>query len=281
MTYTSRLPTAALAPWVERIGVQHSDVVDPDHAPTRILPTGTFDLLFHYGDAFLRHGSDGARREPFAYVSPQRLAPIEVTATGRTGIVIVALHPWGLGALLGVPAGELAGTDGALDAHLPAPELDRLRGRLAAAGGAEARMALVEAWLLARLRPSLDPLARAAALRLAADAGATRIGALAEDLDVSRRQLDRRFRDAVGFAPKVFARVLRFQRAAGLLRCGVRCVEAATLAGYHDQAHMHREVLALAGRTPAALRPACADTPLMTHFNGAGMSRFYNTVYLG
>lgn len=281
MTYTSRAPAAALAPWVERIGVQHSDDVDPDHPPTRILPTGTFDLVFHYGDAFVKHGPGGPRTEPLAYVSAHRLAPIEVSATGRTGIVIVALHPWGLEALLGAPADEMAGTDGALDAHVPAAELARLRERLAEAPGASARMDLVETWLVERLRPSLDPLARAAALQLTLDGGTTRIGALADALAVSRRQLDRRFRHAVGYTPKAFARVLRFQRAVGVLRCGAACAEVAALAGYHDQAHMHRELLALAGQTPAALRPAEVDTPLMAHFNGAGMSRFYNTVYLG
>jgi len=54
---------------------------------------------------------------------------------------------------------------------------------------------------------------------------------------------------------KILARVLRMQRAVRLVSAGTPLVVAAADAGYADQAHLTREVKALTGVTPAALKP--------------------------
>ena len=51
-------------------------------------------------------------------------------------------------------------------------------------------------------------------------------------------------------APKPFARLLRFQRAVGLLRAGAPIADAAYACGYADQPHLNRDFRALAGATP-------------------------------
>jgi AraC-like DNA-binding protein len=145
------------------------------------------------------------------------------------------------GAALGLPAGEF------LDENVPlediwGPSLDERF----ASGGPRALVAAV------RERVSgarLDPLARAAALRMA-QPGA-RVSAL--DLGVSERQLRRRFEDAVGYGPKTLARVLRFQRFLALASGGGDLARLAFSAGYADQAHLTRECRRLAGRTPAEI----------------------------
>ena len=57
-------------------------------------------------------------------------------------------------------------------------------------------------------------------------------------------------------APKLFGRVIRFQRAADLLsrRRDLALADAALSAGFADQAHLSREFVALAGVSPAAYR---------------------------
>jgi AraC-like DNA-binding protein len=65
---------------------------------------------------------------------------------------------------------------------------------------------------------------------------------------VSARQLQRRLSDAVGYGPKMLARVLRFRRLQRLRPAPL--VELALDAGYADQAHMTAEVTALAGISP-------------------------------
>jgi AraC-like DNA-binding protein len=73
------------------------------------------------------------------------------------------------------------------------------------------------------------------------------VGAIADRCGLSPRHLQRRSATAFGYAPKTLQRILRLQRAVTLARAGrpFACVSAE--AGYADQAHLAREVRALAG----------------------------------
>jgi transcriptional regulator GlxA family with amidase domain len=97
-----------------------------------------------------------------------------------------------------------------------------------------------------------DPRVRAAAVRLARAPG-TPVPAVADAVELGERQLRRAFGAAVGYGPKTYARVMRFRAALGLVRAGEPLAGAALAAGYADQAHMTREMAALAGRPPGAL----------------------------
>jgi AraC-like DNA-binding protein len=59
--------------------------------------------------------------------------------------------------------------------------------------------------------------------------------------------LHRRCRDAFGYGPSVLRRIVRFQGALRLAGQGVPFATTAARAGYADQAHLAREVRALAG----------------------------------
>ena len=83
-----------------------------------------------------------------------------------------------------------------------------------------------------------------------------RIEQLANRVNLSPRQLQRRFNAAVGYGPKMFQSVLRFQRLLGLIgRADMpyTLAEAAVVLGYADQAHMTREVQRFARRSPTTL----------------------------
>ena len=71
------------------------------------------------------------------------------------------------------------------------------------------------------------------------------------------------FRDAVGLGPKAYGRVRRFQRAIEALGKDPRgLAHVAVEAGYADQSHLCRELVALAGVSPTAylaLAPAAAN----------------------
>jgi AraC-like DNA-binding protein len=93
---------------------------------------------------------------------------------------------------------------------------------------------------------------------------AARLEQVATVIDLSERQLRRRFHDAVGYGPKTLQRVYRFQRfvqriderRAGAPRASIDLAAIAAEAGYADQAHLTRECVALSGLTPAALARA-------------------------
>jgi AraC-like DNA-binding protein len=79
--------------------------------------------------------------------------------------------------------------------------------------------------------------------------------ALADEVGWSRRHLIARFREQVGAPPKLVARVVRFQQVLRRLERDRDAVgaELAAACGYFDQAHLAREVRALAGLTPGEL----------------------------
>ena len=82
------------------------------------------------------------------------------------------------------------------------------------------------------------------------------VSLLAEDVGLSERHLRRRMEDAVGYSPRMLARIVRFQqflraaRAAGAER---HLAGLAADVGYADQAHLTRESRDLGGQPPAAL----------------------------
>lgn len=104
---------------------------------------------------------------------------------------------------------------------------------------------------------AVDLRVRAAAEMLA---HGTPVAAVAARVELSERQLARRFTERVGVAPKLFARVMRLQRAAGMLYAGASPSQAAEECGYADQAHFTRDATDLGGVSPAALAREMSDS---------------------
>jgi transcriptional regulator GlxA family with amidase domain len=82
-----------------------------------------------------------------------------------------------------------------------------------------------------------------------------RIEGVAKSIGVSGRHLHRSFMASVGCGPKLFQRILRFQRLLTLAKADSSAPlgHVALSAGYADQAHMTRDVGEFAGVTPSAL----------------------------
>src|SRR5690606_7039815 len=89
--------------------------------------------------------------------------------------------------------------------------------------------------------------------RLSAGAG---VAATVRESGYSHRRFISLFREVAGFSPKLFARLMRFQRALALLH-GARSLgltQVALAAGYSDQAHLTRECVQFAGVSPGEYR---------------------------
>jgi AraC-like DNA-binding protein len=95
----------------------------------------------------------------------------------------------------------------------------------------------------------VDSLVREATARIITSGGRGAISAIATDLGIGLRQLQRRFKHVTGLSLKQFARIRRFREAAGeLLRSSPRpWCRVALDAGYADQAHLTREFSQLIG----------------------------------
>lgn len=119
------------------------------------------------------------------------------------------------------------------------------------------RIRRLEEALLRRLRWANEPTAtlRRAIGFIGYTGGTRSVRELEQAIGVAGRQLERQFRNGLGVSPKLYSRVVRFRRTLALMRRSrpVSWSRLATEAGYYDQAHLIREVRALAGTTPAQL----------------------------
>jgi len=136
--------------------------------------------------------------------------------------------------------------------------------RIADEPSLSARRSAMEAALLGRVA-NAGPVDKAtrAAIQWIARHPHGRVEQLSQWLGLSSRQIQRRFTMAVGYGPKLFKSVLRFQRLLNLAaRAGIRwnLAQFAADADYADQSHMTREVQRFSGNPPSMLlqSPRCA-----------------------
>ena len=169
--------------------------------------------------------------------------------------VHVELNPLGVRTMLGASSFELASK--VVDLRdLNRPGLATLPDRLRAAPDWATRFRVLDEVLLDSATQAGVPRPPDevgwAWQRLVRAGGGVPVGELATEVGWSRRHFSERFSREVGFGPKRAARVVRFGRAAELLRAlppgGL--AEVAQRCGYADQAHLTNEWRAMAGCTP-------------------------------
>jgi AraC-like DNA-binding protein len=168
----------------------------------------------------------------------------------------IRLEPVVAAAVLG-PSTELSGTLAALD-DVWGRDAGRAENRLRAAASWDERFAIAAEILGERLgaRLPVDPEVAHTWRRTLASRGRVRVEDLADEVGWSRKRLWSRFRSQLGISPKRAARLVRFDHAAHLLAAGHAPAGVAIESGYVDQSHLHRDVRAFAGLTPAAVAVA-------------------------
>lgn len=167
-----------------------------------------------------------------------------------TRSLLVMFTPQGLHCL-GVPAHELSNRNVALTDLFPRTVMEPLFEKLSTSSEPRARVAVIERWL-GSLPFARDPRITYAIERLSSE-NPPSIGALAKELELSERQLARRFLERVGVSPKHFAKLARFERILPLMASAKTLTHAAVAAGYYDQSHFVRDFQSFTGVAPSKL----------------------------
>ncbi len=284
MHYQKFTPIQQLKPFVESIWVQEdlSNAASQNYRPTKVLPTGKIDLIFHFRDPFVQIKDGHRETEPKFYIFGQRTKPVDVLATGQTGILIVNFYPWGATPFFPFPMNALENISLDLHLALKSQMVREAAHRLQEAGDAAKRAQIIQEFLTSLLKDEhYDRLAAASIFKINASNGRLPIHKLADDSHMSRRQFIRRFKKAIGVSPKQFSRVIRFQKALYLNSRGVNWSDIALTCGYYDQAHFIKEIRHFSDHPPQKLAASSQPTELMNFFNSdRKLSHFYNTIYL-
>ena len=207
-----------------------------------VVPDGCIDVVW-------------IRGRPPSVAGPATL-PVVVDLPPEALVLGLRFRPGHAPAYLGAAA------DALLNADVPLRELwadpaDRLAESLEAAPSIAEGLRVLEAAVARQRKDSADTLVAAAVVELRRRPHA-HVREIGDRLGISERQLLRRFSAAVGYGPKVLARVMRFQRFMRLLyQPRTRAWDLARFAaeaGYADHAHLTRECSELAGSVPSVLR---------------------------
>lgn len=281
MRYEIRRPRPSLESYIESLWIQEDsrNATLENYQPTRVVPRGAVELLFHYRDPYVHVGEGRRQREPVFYISGQKTRPIDVSATGQTGIVIVNFHPWGAAPFFEFPLDEL--TDSLVEMDL-VMNTHSVESQLQEATDTAARVTIIQDFLERILDVSRrDELVVEAVRDINRSRGNVSIEKMAAHASISRRQFLRRFSRTVGMSPKAFSNVSRFQKASYYRRQGMDWRDITDRCGYHDQAHFIKELRRFSGLPAKTLSAAKPLTSLGQHFSrGRTASHFYNTTYL-
>jgi len=252
MLYRELSPAPVLRPYVRCYWTLCAHATG-DASPQRVLPDGCVEIIINLGARFIRH--DGAGRtehQPHELVVGPTTRHMSIAPTGTIRLVGVRFAPGGAVPFLSVAPQEVRDAAPSL-ADVASPLAGALAERLAsAAPGAEGSVldnALGARLAQARRRTDHRVLASVRAVR-AADRP-LRVDALMSLTGLGARQLERAFRDHVGFGPKTLCRLVRFQQVVRAIEPAMRPSWARLAAhhGYADQSHLAREFREFAGTT--------------------------------
>jgi len=242
----------------------------PPHGRERILPSGTLELVINlHEDEFRIYGDSDSwppKRFRGAMVAGAYSGPFVIDTREHVSILGVHFVPGGATPFLDAPPGHLADAHVELETQWPR-HASELRGRLCEARSPADRFRILEQALVARLRqPSRHRSVIRGALEQIGRPGVT-IAEVAVHVGLSHRRLIEVFRAEVGVPPKLFGRLMRFQRAVAAVKKSVS-VDWAKLAvgcGYYDQSHMIKDFAEFSLFSPVALLRHRKDPVKVNH----------------
>lgn len=255
--WVTALPSPPLRPLIDHyVGYR---MIGFDAGVHRGLPSRHLTFIVSIGPVIDVVAQTDPRQAPASYgcvLGGLQAGPALISHTGHQEGVAVELTPLGCRTLFRLPSRELWNTSVEC-ADVVGAAGRELWERLQGTTGWQQRFAMCDEVLnrLAALdsRTAVVPELRRAWTALVRSGGTAPIGDLAADVGWSRQHLAKRFGGEFGLAPKLAARIVRFERARRMLQSTpsfVTIAQVAASCGYYDQAHLDRDFAELAGCAP-------------------------------
>lgn len=246
-------------PGVTMAGFRDRGITPPG---LRLIPHPAVTLVLVFGGTIAVQDASG-RRQQGSFVTGLGFGEtLRALRAEAFECLQVRLSPVVAHAVLGPAVAELDGTVVTVD-DLVGRQGARIVERLGELSRWEDRFAATEAWLARRCaaasqaasqaEPRVAPEVAWAWRGIVAGRGMVRIEHLAAELGWSRKRLWSRFQAQLGLPPKRAAKLVRFDHAVHGLVAGQDTAAVAADGGYTDQSHLHRDVAAFTGLTPATV----------------------------
>jgi AraC-like DNA-binding protein len=252
MEYTEYRPDPTLASFVECYWYAFSER-PPFREKERLIPDGTIELIFNFGDDYSHVRDDGIQPVRGSHVIGIRRHALIISQTARQHLFCIRFKPGGLYPFFRVPVHRFANGFYGVE-ELFGSAFRELEERLYDAENNAERVRLADGFLRGRLGRVPEDHAFVGEFARQLLRGDARIGELADRFGTSYKTLERRFSAVIGLTPSELHKIERFNRAVlsmyssthgSLTRTAYDC-------GYYDQSHFIREFKRLTGSTPRA-----------------------------
>jgi len=254
MIYVHRAPQPPLDRFIETFWYWQADA--PGHAKDTIMASGRLGVLVNLNRDYLNwYDGDGFARN-------NGLKGIALCGCQTTAFAIDAHQPHMMGAqfraggaypFFAPPAREF------VDVHLSLADVwgadaERLHHRLVQAPTPQDKFEILESALIAAAPREFErhPAVALALARFHRAPHRTSVRAVADEAEVSHKKFIRLFTEEVGFTPKLYLRVQRFQRVLRAIHLApaVDWCDVVERFGYYDQSHFIREFGEFSGLSP-------------------------------
>jgi len=253
--YQQFFPSDVLAPYVECFWILKA----PSHLSTgseRLPADGRVEVMFHLAGPSKRYRADG-HGEPHVQRTSALLGGRSrgyvVEQIGASHYVSVRFRPGGVAPFLNVPLAETVDLMVDLDL-IWGNAVKTLEEQLFDAHSPQATVEILNRALLERFEnlPHLRAI-QAATHMIDASSGNISVCRLADHLGWSQKHFERLFSQYVGFPPKRYARISRFQHMSVWAARHARGMTMGKLAaefGYFDQSHFSKDIITFTGVPP-------------------------------
>jgi AraC-like DNA-binding protein len=258
--YLERIPAAPLARYVHILW--YAKAPRAGHARERILPTGRVQVILNLARDYLLDCAEGEPDRPIApaLVVGARSVYEIVCCEDMSDLIGLVFRP-GCFSRFASDAADLFSNRSVPLEDVWGRPARTLRERLREIPDPEGRLSCLEEFLTKRFtvqQAQSEWLCRGAVhfalQRFAESPSLWTVREVARSAGWSERRFSQVFREEVGFSPKVWCRIQRFQRAVRLMHAGreVAWSELSLDCGFYDQSHFSNEFRAFSGVNPTA-----------------------------
>lgn len=240
MSYTEYKPHSALRPYIDTYWRVHTKALHKASV-SRILPDGCVDIIINTGPTTVTANENTVMEPERAYLIGTMTSFSDTTQEPGAMLTGIRFKPAAFTLFYPLSLADTADTCTLFDTPLPVEQLQQAD-----------FISRLDQYFLNR-----QQVARHRLFPVISDvlqcAGNVRISTLAREHFITKRQLERSFKEQLGISPKEFANIVRYRSVLRSIRhnAGKRSLEEiAFLNGYYDHAHLTNDIKRYTGSTP-------------------------------
>lgn len=250
MLYEQIAPPPSLANYVKHFWVGEASASQQQLFIHHATASSSAKLVFHYQGSFDEKCPSGEIRKSFsAGIQGQSKVYTQFISEQSIGIFGVVFYPYAIPLLFSMPATEL--TNQYLDLKMFLGDKgEALEEKIFIAQTTSQRIGILTQFLESLIKPTKKTSIIDAVQQLNKSNGNINLELFARQLPFSQRQFERLFKELIGFSPKSYLRILKFETALSQFYSVDSFTNLALDSGYFDQAHFNHDFKEFTGMQP-------------------------------